>query len=787
MNKNSISVVLAIFILIIILVGSSFSFLPINTNDIEEINFGLNSEDDKQKVTSVDSIRDDIGIQQLLDSGYNGSAVTMGIIDSGVNPDPTEFEDRLLDHKSFVNTLFGYSFNDSSVDDDFNHGTRVARLMIGKLSGMAPGANLISAKLFNQTVQGNGGYVEEETSSAIVEAIKWLVDVKNVTVINLSLGQYNNMYNEGREYWINKYSLEKGVIFVISAGNEGFYEENLGSTGNPGTSLQAITVGRSEWTSYSSNGPRYDNALKPDVVAPGTYAGTSFSSPVVAGSVATIISALKANNIDYTPGTVKSALLSTATPIYNNPYRQGTGLINASAAFNLLLTSTKTNSTLPDIITAFPNKLPYFPITTLFTGQRMSFNVTLIASGTFEGIISYSGIPFSFYDIPAQVTMKDTTLLPVSISIPEDALTGNYSGKLIIATNRNAYSIEIDVSFEVRIPKAKILIDFTHSGIINQVLRVIDSLGSLADPWTSSFLWGPYQKFLYCLTENNISVTTSMNQELENITFLNSFDIVLISNPATKLNGTFTDWWNDFQYFPESALTNNVHPFTVNELTTLTNYVDTSGGHLQIFTSYPSMTEINELNNLLNVFNLSYQNDVVKQKMILENISNFLSIDDITIDYIGGTLSSINPEIFEGVFFENPKNTNHTFAYWNSPSNGSVFVSGSSYMLEFGLSDQLTVNNLENFDFYSGLLFQTIAINLTYFQPPITSSIPEPSTTQLPSSNTNPFTNLSTSISSSDILSSANPIETTAEGFLLIFVIAGMLLLRRRSKSKREL
>jgi hypothetical protein len=281
-----------------------------------------------------------------------------------------------------------------------------------------------------------------------------------------------------------------------------------------------------------------------------------------------------------------------------------------------------------------------------------------------------------------------------------------------------------------------------------------------------------------------------MNQELEDLSFLNTFDVVLISNPATKLTGTFTDWWNDLQFFPESALTNNVHPFTGNELTTLTTYVKNFGGHLQIFTSYPSMIEINELNNLLNVFNLSYQYDNVKQKMTLENISNFLSIDDITIDYIGGTLSSNNLEIFEGVFFENPKNTNHTFAYWNSPSNGSVFVSGSSYMLEFGLSDQLTINNLENFEFYSGLLFQTIAINLTYFQPPVTSSIPEPSSPQSSSSDTSPSTNPSSgssSTSSSDIFSTSIPIETTAEGFLLIFVITGLFLLRRRQKLKREL
>ncbi|OLS25986.1 MAG: Pyrolysin precursor [Candidatus Heimdallarchaeota archaeon LC_3] len=775
-------------------------FTAFNLNNYLFLNFdekNLNIDNEKKDnldprveanvLSLTTTMREDLGIQSLLDLGYNGSKVTVGIIDSGVNGWHPEFESRVIDNKTFTLTLYGYSENTTStIDIEFGgsgHGTGVASLIMGKTLGMAPGANLISAKLFHSsTAHGNNGVAGEETSLAVVEAIKWLVDEKNVSVINLSIGQYHNMYNEGREYWINKYSLEKNVIFVVSAGNEGTYNDNYGSIGNPGISLQAITVGTSEWSAFSSNGPRYDNALKPDVVAPGvgvsrlradtgtltSSSGTSFSAPLVAGSVASLISALKNNNISYTPGTIKSAFLSTAQPLNNDQFRQGAGLINAFAAYNLILSTTKTNSTLPDLITPFPNKLPYVPLTTHFLGQRMTYNVTLISSGLFHGIVSVNDIPSNFISFPEQIDILDSTLFPVTINIPEDAIPGFYNGSIIITTDRNDYSIEIFLEFHVRQPKIEVLLDFTHSGIINEY---IGGINSPVDPWTSSFLWGPYQRFFLLLTSFDVSVTTALPNELANITQLSKFDLVLIVNPATKVTGTFTDWWNDLTFFPESDLDNNINEFTSSEINTLMNYVSNFGGNLQIFTSYPAVTNVTEVNKLLNTFNISYQDTQEAFDFQLNEISNDFEINNFSIDYIGGSLIDFNQ--YEGSFYES-LGAGNAFAYWESSSNGSVFVSGSSFMLELGLSPLGTFPD-NNLDFYLGLLNQ-----LNIVDPDLTTST-NPSTGTSEPSQTDVSSQFSVTNNSINSSSLSIHVNSTVGGFLIIFVIIGLLTLRKRN------
>jgi subtilisin family serine protease len=150
-------------------------------------------------------------------------------------------------------------------------------------------------------------------------------------------------------------AVQAGVVVVASAGNYGVTstgEPVLGGISSPGNSPYAITVGaidtagtttRSDDTvaPYSSKGPtRYDLAVKPDVVAPGSklvsleasgsylskkypqwhiagsgknayfrLTGTSMASAVVSGGVALLLDA----NPYMTPGQVKVALQMGAT------------------------------------------------------------------------------------------------------------------------------------------------------------------------------------------------------------------------------------------------------------------------------------------------------------------------------------------------------------------------------------------------------------------------------------------------------------------------------------------
>ncbi|MFW9928621.1 MAG: S8 family serine peptidase, partial [Candidatus Thorarchaeota archaeon] len=535
---------------------------------------------------------------------------------------------------------------------------------------------------------------------------------------------------------------------------------------------------------------RYDNAFKPDVVAPGVSvntllssgsygpgSGTSFSAPIVAGVAATLISALKKLSLTYTPGTIKGALIKTATPILDpsssyEPYpwwEQGAGLINATAALEYLISTTKTNSTLPDSIVAYPNKIPYSPIKKIFLGQQMGYNISLISSGEFTISIQQSNNSIKFISFPSTLKILDTTLLPIWFNIPNDATPGLYSFHLMINSNRNGYSTQIEITFQLLKPNASILIDFTHSGIVNEIFSV-NTVNRLDDPWTASFLWGRYREFYIDMVDLNVSISLARSSNLENLTILEQYNILLIANPGTSLTGTFTDWWNDPVNFPSSTLITNVNSFTNSELSTLKSYVTNHGGNIQIFTSYPSMENITEVNRLLDVFNLTYIPTYVSQKVTIQNSSIFNLTNSIAIDYVGGLVNQSSGKYFEGHLVTPQELTQPIFAYWTSSTNGSLFVSGSAFFIELGLAEVSSHNYYENNLFYQ-ILIANATKNYVIENPPFH-----------PPSSSNSLISSSSTLSSISSFSSTIP---TSSLMLLPFIIGlGIVYLSRKYRVK---
>ncbi|MHA2366681.1 MAG: S8 family serine peptidase, partial [Candidatus Hodarchaeales archaeon] len=122
-------------------------------------------------------IRDKIGIQWLLDQGFNGSDVRIGILDTGVaNISITDLAGKVVASDSFVNIINGYSEDITSVTDNHGHGSKVASLAAGRTTGMAPGAEIISGKIVENGILGNAGYLEEETTRGVTEAIYFAVE-----------------------------------------------------------------------------------------------------------------------------------------------------------------------------------------------------------------------------------------------------------------------------------------------------------------------------------------------------------------------------------------------------------------------------------------------------------------------------------------------------------------------------------------------------------------------------------------------------------------------------------
>jgi len=247
-----------------------------------------------------------------------------------------------------------------------SHGTHVAAITSAYYpdkpdqNGVAPGAQIISLKI------GDNRLESMETGAGLTRAAICLSRLK-CDLANMSYGEGSFKANVGsfndllRDNVVN----ETGTIFVSSAGNNG---PALTTSGSPGATTDGVIgVGayvahgmmEAEYSmlekvpqrpyTWSSRGPTEDGEVGVCVYAPGgaitsvppyTLAssqlmnGTSMSSPNCCGCLALIISALKANNIPFTPYRIQKAIQRTAKSI-NNP--MNVGLIQVENAYNDLI------------------------------------------------------------------------------------------------------------------------------------------------------------------------------------------------------------------------------------------------------------------------------------------------------------------------------------------------------------------------------------------------------------------------------------------------------------------
>lgn len=253
-----------------------------------------------------------IKMDVLHDLGYTGGGVWIAVLDAGFHKvdslpsfEPMIQEGRLLGTRNFVNDqdLFRHPAT---------HGMYVLSIIgagwQGNLVGTAPHASYFLC--LTEDVEGETR-IEE---IAWVEAAEY-VDSLGCDVINTSLG-YSDMEGEDFDYtyrdmdgktaFISRaasLTASRGMIACNSAGNEG--NDPWYYITAPGDAPNILTVGAVDSTnriaSFSSRGPTFDARIKPDVVGMGASTGiqsvngglargggTSFSSPVIAGSVSSL-------------------------------------------------------------------------------------------------------------------------------------------------------------------------------------------------------------------------------------------------------------------------------------------------------------------------------------------------------------------------------------------------------------------------------------------------------------------------------------------------------------------
>jgi len=249
---------------------------------------------------------------KLHELGYTGKGVWIAVLDGGFRNvdslpsfEPMIDEGRILDTRNYVNDLPVFRLSSS-------HGMYVLSTLGGEWDGNMVGTAPHASYLLCTTEDGNRETRLEEI--AWIEAAEY-ADSLGVDMINTSLG-YSNFDGSSFDYsyrdmdgttsYISRaasLTASRGMVACNSAGNEG--GDNWFYITAPADAYDILAVGAVDSqeliASFSSRGPSFDGRIKPDVSAMGVASGlqssqggvargngTSFASPILAGSVASL-------------------------------------------------------------------------------------------------------------------------------------------------------------------------------------------------------------------------------------------------------------------------------------------------------------------------------------------------------------------------------------------------------------------------------------------------------------------------------------------------------------------
>lgn len=297
-----------------------------------------------------------LGTDMLHKKGLMGEGIDIAVLDAGFdNSDVVPVLKRLREERR-VKATYDFVEKNHHVFNDDDHGLAVLSCMAGyqmrEYIGTAPGANyyLLRTELAQTEMPIEEAYW--------IEAIEY-ADSAGVDLVNSSLGYaefddptYNHSHKDldGKTTIISKaagMAVQKGMVVVVSAGNEGDEEWKYISV--PADAEGVIAVGGVDATKhyapFSSLGPSKRKRFKPDVMALGDNVwvtstrgmlyqgdGTSYSSPIMAGSIACLMQAYP----NATPAQLLQVLHQSGDRYYKPDQYFGYGVPDMLLAFLLL-------------------------------------------------------------------------------------------------------------------------------------------------------------------------------------------------------------------------------------------------------------------------------------------------------------------------------------------------------------------------------------------------------------------------------------------------------------------
>lgn len=400
-----------------------------------------------------------IGAPSAWAAGYDGKGVKVAVLDTGVDTTHPDLASAVTASKDFTSS--------GGTDDKVGHGTHVAATLAGsgtrsdgRYKGVAPGAGILNAKVLDDNGEGS--------DSSVIAGLEWAAG-QGAKVANLSLGQEDTPGEDPVEAAVNALSKSTGMLTVAAAGNEG---PDAGTVGSPGAAESALTVGavdgEDRLADFSSTGPTADNALKPDLTAPGvdivsakaahgylgdpaadgyvSMSGTSMATPHAAGAAAI----LAQRHPDWTGARIKQALTASTTPTTGaTVYQQGTGRLDVSRALQGVVASEQTS------VSFGKQRWPHTddrPVTRHITYRNdgdhpVTLDLTAGATGP-GGSTAPEGM-FTLSTTRLTVPAGGTAGVDLTADTRVEAADGTYSGTLVATAQNGAEPAAVRTAFGV--------------------------------------------------------------------------------------------------------------------------------------------------------------------------------------------------------------------------------------------------------------------------------------------------------------------------------------------------
>lgn len=367
----------------------------------------------------------------LWNQGYFGQGIVIANMDSGVDVNHPDLSSRW---RGGLNSWYDpYGQHPTTPTDLTGHGTQTMGLIVGgdaggTTIGVAPGAQWIAVKIFNDT----GG----STATAIHQGFQWLLDPDGNPATDDAPHVVNNSWSFANpgcylDFEPDLQSLRAaGILPLFAAGNGG---PSANTSFSPANNPSALAVGalnyKNQAYGYSSRGPTTCGGSTgpfPELVAPGVllktsdlfgfytnaYSGTSYAVPQVAGGLALLLSAHPNLSVADQQNALLSSALDLGAAGPDNIY--GYGRLDILAALNWLSVGS----------TATP--LPTSTVTTTAT-----FTSTPLATSTFTATL-----PPTFTSTALPTATFTSTALPTatftSTSLPTPTFTSTSAAATVM-------------------------------------------------------------------------------------------------------------------------------------------------------------------------------------------------------------------------------------------------------------------------------------------------------------------------------------------------------------------